>query len=124
MMFIPDAIMYKEGPLNEAEWAIIRQHPIFACELLSSNTFSAQVIDIPLYHHERWDGGGYPHGLAGEQIPLPARIFAVIDTWDALRSDRLYRKVWPAERVISFIISEAGRRYDPLVVEMFLKMIA
>ena len=81
-------------------------------------------MDIPLYHHERWDGGGYPRGLAGEQIPLPARIFAVIDTWDALLSDRPYRKAWPIDKVVAYLDSEKGKSFDPRVVEAFLKLLA
>ena len=100
----------------------MRQHPIHAYELLSPIRYLRPSLDIPYYHHEKWDGTGYPRGLKGEQIPLAARIFAVVDVWDALRSDRPYRAAWPEERALEHIREQAGKHFDPQVVEMFLKL--
>ena len=95
-MGVPDQILLKPGPLSESEWEIMRKHPVFAYEMLSPIEFLVPALDIPYCHHEKWDGTGYPRGLSGEDIPLAARIFAVIDVWDALRSDRPYRPGWSA----------------------------
>ncbi|HXF83452.1 MAG TPA: PAS domain S-box protein [bacterium] len=122
-MGIPDSILLKPGPLTEEEWAIMRRHPVFAFQLLHPIPHLRQALDIPLYHHERWDGAGYPQGLAGEQIPLAARIFAVADVWDALRSDRPYRAAWGETEARTYIAREAGRQFDPRVVEAFLRML-
>ena len=120
-MGIPDAILLKPGPLTEEEWEIMRKHPVYAYELLSPIVFLRPALDIPYCHHEKWDGTGYPRGLKGEQIPLAARIFAVVDVWDALRSDRPYRRAWPPDKVRQHILSLAGTHFDPDVVEAFLK---
>lgn len=120
-MGIPDSILLKPGPLTHDEWAIMRRHPEYAFELLSPIPFLRPALDIPYCHHERWDGRGYPRGLRGEQIPLAARIFAVCDVWDALRSDRPYRPAWPEERVRQHLAAEAGKHFDPRVVEAFLQ---
>lgn len=101
----------------------MRKHPLFAYEMLSSIAFLRPALDIPYCHHERWDGTGYPLGLKGEQIPLSARIFAVVDVWDALRSDRPYRPAWPEEKIREYIREQAGKHFDPKVVEIFLKMV-
>lgn len=119
-MGIPDSILLKPGPLTDEEWKIMRLHPVYAYELLSPIAFLRPALDIPYCHHERWDGTGYPRGLKGEQIPLAARIFAIVDVWDALRSDRPYRKARPKEMVMTYIEEEAGRHFDPKVVEAFL----
>jgi PAS domain S-box-containing protein len=121
-MGIPDAILLKPGPLTDQEWEIMRLHPTYAYELLSPIHFLHPALGIPYCHHEKWDGTGYPRGLKGEQIPLAARIFAVVDVWDALRSNRPYRAAWPAEMVCEHIRSLAGTHFDPKVVETFLKM--
>ncbi|HEU5299957.1 MAG TPA: PAS domain S-box protein [bacterium] len=121
-MGIPDSILLKPGPLDEREWEIMRQHPVFAFQLLNPIPHLRHALDIPLYHHEKWDGTGYPQGLKGEQIPLAARIFAVADVWDALRSDRPYRKAWPEEQARAYIASQAGKHFDPRVVETLTKM--
>jgi PAS domain S-box-containing protein len=121
-MGIPDQILLKPGPLTDEEWTIMRRHPVYAYELLSPIAFLRSALDIPYYHHERWDGTGYPHGLKGDQIPLAARIFAVVDVWDALRSDRPYRKGWPDDRVINHIKAGRGTHFDPDVVDLFLSM--
>ena len=120
---IPDDILHKPGPLNEAEWATMQTHPTLAHDLLAPIEFLKPALDIPYCHHERWDGSGYPRGLKGQQIPLPARIFAVADVWDALTSDRPYRKAWPRERAKAHIEENAGVLFDPDVVTCFLKEI-
>ncbi|MBC8496070.1 MAG: HD domain-containing protein, partial [Chloroflexi bacterium] len=122
-MGIPDAILQKPGPLTDEEWEIMRQHPVYAYEWLSPIDYLRRALDIPYCHHEKWDGSGYPRDLLGEQIPLPARIFAVIDVWDALLSDRPYREAWKKEKVIAYIREQSGKHFDPRVVEAFLKII-
>ena len=122
-MGIPDAILLKPGPLTEEEWRTMKLHPVYAYDLLSNIPFLQPALDIPYYHHEKWDGSGYPQGLSGEKIPLAARIFAVVDVWDALGSDRPYRKKWPKGEIVKYIRTEAGTRFDPEVVKLFLKMI-
>ncbi len=121
---IPDHILNKPDPLTEEERKIIQQHVQFAYDWLSSIPYLRPALDIPYCHHERWDGSGYPRGLKGEQIPLAARIFAVVDVYDALCSDRPYRKAWPREKVIQYIREQAGKLFDPHVVEAFLKIVS
>lgn len=121
-MGIPDSILLKPGALSPAEWDIMRRHPIYAYELLSPISFLRSALDIPHYHHEKWDGSGYPHGLQGEDIPLAARIFSVVDVWDALCSDRPYRKGWPMDKVLQYIRDNAGSHFDPAVVDAFLSL--
>ncbi len=123
-MGIPDAILLKPGPLDPEEWAIMRRHPEYAHQWLSPVSFLRPALEIPYCHHEKWDGTGYPRGLRGEQIPLAARLFAVVDIWDALRSDRPYRAAWPVERVIEHIRGLAGTHLDPAIVQLFLRTIA
>ena len=120
---IPDHILFKPGNLTAEEWEVIRKHPVYAFELLSPISFFLQVIDIPYCHHEHWDGSGYPRGLQGEEIPLAARIFTIIDVWDALSTDRCYRPAWELEKIRSYIGEETGKLFDPQIVEIFLKMI-
>jgi len=122
-MGIPDQILHKPGPLNEEEWEIMRQHPKFAYDLLSSIPYLRPALDIPYCHHERWDGSGYPRGMKGEEIPLSARIFAIVDIWDALLYDRPYRKAWEQEKVIQYIRSKAGTELDPKIVDVFLLLL-
>jgi putative nucleotidyltransferase with HDIG domain len=122
-MGIPDAILLKPGPLTEDEWEVMRRHPVYAYELLSPIEFLRPALDIPYCHHEKWDGSGYPRGLKGEQIPLAARVFAVVDVWDALCSDRPYRPAWPRERALEYIRAQAGTHFDPEVVSAFLTML-
>jgi response regulator RpfG family c-di-GMP phosphodiesterase len=119
---IPDNILNKQGALTEAEWVIVRQHPKFAFDMLSTIRYLQLAADIPLCHHERWDGNGYPRGIKGEQIPLLARIFAVADAWDALTSPRPYRDPWPREAARAHIREQAGTSFDPVVVETFLTL--
>ncbi len=121
-MAIPDSVLLKKGPLTPQEWQIMRKHPIFAYELLSPIPYLRYAIDVPYAHHERWNGSGYPRGLRGEQIPYTARIFAVVDVWDALRNDRPYRKSWSPERVSDYIKSLSDVDFDPEVVDAFMKM--
>ena len=122
-MGVPDHILKKEGQLTEAEWSEMRRHPVYAYNLLAPISFLRGVLDIPYCHHEHWDGGGYPRGLKAEQIPLAARIFSVVDNWDALLSDRPYRKAWPREKVKAYLREGAGTLLDPRIVEIFLSMI-
>ncbi|MCK4910573.1 MAG: HD domain-containing protein [Thermodesulfovibrionales bacterium] len=119
-MGVPDRILLKEGSLDPDERAIIERHPDIARNLLAPITFLRPTIDIPYCHHEKWDGSGYPRGLKGEEIPLGARIFAVVDVWDALRSDRPYRPAWSEERTIEHIKSLAGSHFDPKIVDIFI----
>ncbi|OGW43874.1 MAG: hypothetical protein A2Y66_04170 [Nitrospirae bacterium RBG_13_41_22] len=121
-MGIPDHILLKPGPLNDEEWEIMHKHPVYAYELLSPITFLRPALDIPYYHHEKWDGTGYPRGLKGEQIPLSARIFALVDVWDALNSDRPYRPAWPEEKIRKYLLEQVGKHFDPKVFEVFLKL--
>ncbi len=118
---VPDSILLKAGPLTEEEQAIMRRHPLLAYEMLRPIPYLRRALDIPYYHHERWDGSGYPLGLKGEQIPLAARIFAVVDVFDALTSDRPYRKAWPIEQALDYLRQESGKTLDPQVVEVFLR---
>lgn len=123
-MGVPDAILLKPEPLSQDEWAQMRKHPEYAYMLLSPIEYLHSAIDIPYCHHEKWDGSGYPRGLKGEQIPLAARLFAVADVWDALRSDRPYRQGWSDAQVKEHIKSLAGTHLDPQAVEYFLSVIA
>lgn len=122
-MGIPDEILQKPGPLTEEEWLVMRKHPDYAYQMLSKIGYLHRALIIPYYHHERWDGSGYPHKLKGEEIPLFARLFAVVDVWDALSSDRPYRKRMHTKDVIEYLEKEAGKLFDPYIVEKFLKLI-
>ncbi|MFZ5880063.1 MAG: HD-GYP domain-containing protein [Chloroflexota bacterium] len=120
-MGVPDSILHKPGPLDEAEWQVMRRHPQIAYDLLRRSPHLRPALDIPHCHHERWDGSGYPAGLRGEDIPLAARIFAVVDVYDALTSDRPYRASWSKEQALAYIQQQAGRHFDPHVAAVFLK---
>lgn len=122
-MGVPDHILRKPGPLDEEEWKIMKKHPIYAYEWLSSTTYLRPALDIPYCHHEKWDGSGYPQGLKGEKIPLKARIFSVVDVWDALSSDRPYRQRWQPEQVIGYLRDQAGHHFDPEIVPIFLNLL-
>ncbi len=117
---ISDTILNKPGPLSEDEWIIMRKHPEFAFQLLSKTRYLRDALDIPYCHHEKWDGSGYPRGLKGEAIPLAARIFAIVDVWDALISDRPYRSAWSREKALEYIQEQSGKQFDPRVVKVFV----
>ncbi len=119
-MGVPDRILLKAGPLTEEEWVVMKKHPTQAYEMISPIRYLRGAQDIPYCHHEKWDGSGYPRGLKGEQIPLAARIFAIVDVWDALCSDRPYCSAWPDEKVREYIQAGSGTHFDPYFVEVFL----
>ena len=120
---IPDAILHKPDQLTDEEWIIMRKHPQLAYDMLDSVEYLCPALEIPLNHHEKWDGTGYPRGLSGEEIPLSARLFAVVDVWDALTSDRPYRKAWSEEEALNYIREQSGKHFDPQVVELFFRVI-
>ncbi|TAK11572.1 MAG: HD domain-containing protein [Anaerolineae bacterium] len=118
---IPDAILFKPGPLDDAEWEMMRRHPTLARDLLAKIDFLAPALDIPYCHHEKWDGSGYPRGLEGDAIPEPARIFALVDVWDALNSDRPYRQKWGKDQITAYYLDQSGTHFEPRLVDVFLK---
>ncbi len=122
-MGIPDHILLKRGPLDAEEFEVMRQHPVYAYNLLFPIEFLRPALDIPYCHHEKWDGTGYPRRLQGEQIPLAARIFAIVDVYDALTSDRPYREAWPQERALGHIRDQSGTHFDPRVVQAFFDLL-
>jgi putative two-component system response regulator len=119
---VPDAILHKPAALSEEEWSIMRKHPQLAYDMLYPIEYLRPALEIPLNHHEKWDGTGYPHGLKGEDIPIVARLFAVVDVWDALTSDRPYRPAWSEEEASTYIREQSGKHFDPHVVELFFKI--
>ncbi len=123
-MGVPDRILHKPGPLSAEEWEIMRKHPLYAYQMLSSIKFLRPALDIPYCHHEKWDGSGYPRGLKGEHIPKSARIFAVVDVWDALSSVRPYRDAWPREKILAYMREQSGKHFDPQILEVFLEKVA
>lgn len=123
-MGVSDGILRKPGKLTAAEWKEMRKHPAYARDLLAPVPFLQPAIDIPYSHHEKWDGSGYPLGLKGEEIPLPARLFAVVDVFDALTSDRPYRKAWSTDEALEHIREQSGKHFDPAVVSAFMELIA
>jgi putative nucleotidyltransferase with HDIG domain len=120
---IPDDILLKPGALNDAERRMMEKHPVYAKQMLSQVDFLQPCVAVAYSHHERWDGLGYPEGLKGEEIPLSARIFAVVDQWDALTSDRPYRKAWTRESVMAYFRENAGKIFDPEIVDAFLRIV-
>ena len=122
-MGVPDHILLKPGKLSASEWEAMREHPAHALAMLSPITFLRPALEIPYCHHEKWDGTGYPHGLKGEEIPLAARIFSLVDVWDALSYDRPYRRAWPQEKVIAYLSERAGIDFDPVLTATFLQML-
>jgi PAS domain S-box-containing protein len=122
-MGIPDNILLKPKSLSGFEWEVMRRHPAYAYEMLSPINFLRPALHIPYFHHEKWNGGGYPEGLHGEDIPLEARIFAVVDVWDALRSNRPYRKAWSDNTALAYIRQQAGEHFDPQVVQAFMDIV-
>jgi len=123
-MGVPDSILLKPGKLTDEEFSRMQQHTRYAYELLVHIPFLLKALDIPYCHHEKWDGSGYPRGLKGTNIPLSARVFSVVDVYDALTSERRYRAAWPAEKALAYIRERAGTEFDPSVVEAFVKMVA
>lgn len=119
---VPDRILLKPDSLTDDEWEVMRMHPLYTYQMLSPIEYLRPALDIPFSHHERWDGSGYPRGLKGEEIPLVARIFAVIDVWDALTSDRPYRPAWSQQATLEYLKKNAGIQFDPEVVKIFLKL--
>jgi HD-GYP domain-containing protein (c-di-GMP phosphodiesterase class II) len=118
---VPDEILHKPGKLTDDEWIIMRKHPQFAYDMISPILYLRKALDIPYCHHEKWDGTGYPRGLKGEQIPLAGRIFAVVDVWDALTSDRPYRKAWTEQQARDYLVEQSGKHFDPRVADVFLR---
>jgi HD-GYP domain-containing protein (c-di-GMP phosphodiesterase class II) len=123
-MGIPDAILHKNGPLDERERQIIQRHPQYAYDMLKHIEYLQSALEIPYCHHEKWDGTGYPRGLKGEEIPLSARLFSIVDVYDALVSDRPYRKALPREEVIAYLKSQSGTHFDPSALDVFLKVLS
>ncbi len=120
---VPETVLLKNGPLTEKEWILMRRHPLYAYELLAAVEQLKPALVIPYCHHEHWDGTGYPHGLKGEAIPQEARIFAVVDVWDALKSDRPYRPAWPEAKVLARLKMLAGTHFDPKIPDVFCKLL-
>jgi putative nucleotidyltransferase with HDIG domain len=117
---IPDRILFKRGKLTGAEWTIMQKHPQYAHDLISPISYFRHALDIPYCHHEHWNGKGYPRGLQAEEIPLAARIFTIVDVWDALSSDRPYRVAWKEENVKKLFLKQVGKLFDPALVLLFL----
>ncbi|MDD3820900.1 MAG: HD-GYP domain-containing protein, partial [Spirochaetales bacterium] len=122
-MAVPESVLKKSGPLDEDEWALMKEHPKKSLEMLSKIPSLKDSLDIPLYHHEKYDGSGYPFGKRGEEIPLAARLFSIIDVFDALTSDRPYRRAWTRERAIAYLKEQRGIQFDPHLVDVFVAMI-
>ena len=122
-MAISDEILRKPGKLTATEREVVSRHPMIAYQLLSRITFLREALDIPYCHHELWDGSGYPRGLKGEEIPLAARLFSVVDVWDAVQSERPYNKSWSRQQAIQYLHEQAGRQFDPSIVDVFLRMV-
>lgn len=120
---IPDAILHKAGKLTHEEWDIMRKHPQLAYDMLHPIEYLHAALDIPFCHHEKWDGTGYPRGLKGEAIPISARLFAAVDVWDALTSDRPYRPAWTRAETLAYIREQSAQHFDPQVVTEFLELI-
>ncbi len=120
---VPDAILHKPGRLTDSEREIICNHPLYAHQMLSPIAYLQPALDIPCSHHEKWDGTGYPHGLKGEEIPIAARLFAVVDVWDALINERPYHKGWSRDKAGDYIRSESGKQFDPKVVDVFMRVV-
>jgi putative two-component system response regulator len=119
---VPDHILFKAGPLDDEEWRLMRLHPVYARQMLEPIKFLHAALDIPCFHHEKWDGTGYPSGLKGDQIPQVARIFAVVDVWDAILSKRPYRDAWPKHDARQYILDQSGKHFDPEIAGTFLEL--
>jgi putative nucleotidyltransferase with HDIG domain len=121
---VPDSILQKPGPLTDEEWVVMKEHTSLAYQMLSPFPFLVgPALDIARHHHERWAGNGYPLGSRGEDIPLTARMFAIVDVYDSLRSDRPYRKAWSEEKTRAFLRTQSGTQFEPRLVAIFLKML-
>jgi putative two-component system response regulator len=120
---VPDSILHKPDTLTDEEWIIMRKHPQLAYDMLYPIEYLRRALEIPLNHHEKWDGTGYPRGLKGEEIPIVARLFAVVDVWDALTSDRPYRPAWSQEEALTYIREQSGKHFDPQVVDLFFRVV-
>jgi putative two-component system response regulator len=120
---VPDSILHKPDKLTDEEWTVMRQHPQLVYDMLYPIEYLRPALEIPFCHHEKWDGTGYPRGLKGEEIPIAARLFAVVDVWDALTSDRPYRPAWSEAEALTYIREQSGRHFDPQVVELFFKLV-
>ena len=121
---VPDSILLTPNKLTDGEWEVMRKHPQYAYEMILPIEYLRPALDIPYCHHEKWDGTGYPRGLKGEEIPLSARIFAIVDVWDALTSDRPYRAAWDKQKTLQYINEQSGKHFDPHIVELFNIMMA
>lgn len=121
-IMIPDSVLLKRGPLTEDEWEMVRRHPEYAHTLLSPISHLRLAIDIPYCHHEKWDGTGYPRQLKGDEIPLAARIFSIVDVWDALCSERPQRTAWTPEEAREYVTDHVGKDFDPESAEIFLNL--
>ena len=121
---IPDSILFKPDKLTSEEWDFMRKHPQYAYDMIVPIEYLRPALDIPYCHHEKWDGSGYPRGLKGEEIPLSARVFAVIDVWDAITSDRPYRSAWDNQKASEYINEQSGRHFEPKLVELFNKTVS
>jgi HD-GYP domain-containing protein (c-di-GMP phosphodiesterase class II) len=119
---IPDEILLKPGQLSDSEWEVVRRHPLTAYELLAPIPYLRQALEVPYCHHEWWDGTGYPRRLKGDEIPLAARIFTVVDVWDAMTSNRPYRVAWPHKTALNYIEAMSGISFDPEVVKVFITL--
>jgi response regulator RpfG family c-di-GMP phosphodiesterase len=122
-MGIPDMVLLKQDVLSKEEFEIMKMHPVYAKRMLKGIPFLQNAIEIPYAHHERWDGSGYPEGLKGKEIPLLARMFAIVDVYDALTSDRPYRTSWEKSRVIAYLLDERGHLFDPEIIDVFVNMV-
>ena len=120
---IPDSILHKPDQLTAEEWTIMHRHPQLAYDMLYPIEYLRPALEIPLTHHEKWDGTGYPRGLKGEEIPIVARLFAVVDVWDALTSDRPYRPAWSQAEALTYIREQSGKHFDPQAVDLFFKVV-
>jgi putative two-component system response regulator len=120
---IPDAVLHKPAKLTDEEWVLMRQHPQLAYDMLHPIDYLHPALDIPYCHHEKWDGSGYPRGLKGEQIPLVARLFAIVDVWDALTSDRPYRPAWQKAETLKYIKEQSDKHFDPRAVDLFFQIV-
>jgi len=120
---VPDHVLLKPGKLTEDDWVMMKKHPQFAYDMLSSISYLKSALNIPYCHHEKWDGTGYPRRLKEEEIPLEARLFCIVDVWDAVTSDRPYRKAWSAQEAIQYIKDQSGKHFEPNIVKVFLNMI-